>query len=290
MTKGQFIGYERAVLSACKVEVTREFEGQTLQRFTGHICRVSGAQWLHNLGVPLQFLQILGRWSCLTILKYLQTAPLQVLPETAANALMRGPAGGAGTDPLVLVQPDAGAEVFIEDSDDDAADRPQAVPDRRRKKRRTAGASGQQAVRPRASAASTDSLRSPGTPFLTWAPPLASAASQEEVSQLRTEVATMQAALDDLRGKESYIIQGRSRKHHRIAVSEVANVPTSWTTVCGWRYGLGQFYRANMIAVSVFLSFTIGHRVPIVSPFPARASLAPTTLVRPGRSPVEFGR
>ncbi|OLP87209.1 hypothetical protein AK812_SmicGene31602 [Symbiodinium microadriaticum] len=35
-------------------QVTKEFEGQVLQRFTGHIARVSGAQWLHNLGVPLQ--------------------------------------------------------------------------------------------------------------------------------------------------------------------------------------------------------------------------------------------
>ncbi|CAE7501758.1 unnamed protein product [Symbiodinium sp. CCMP2456] len=93
LSKDRFVKCVRQVLQACDVELTHEFEGQLLQRFTGHIARVSGAQWLHNLGVPLQMLQILGRWSSMTILKYLQTAPLQVLPDVAANTLLQGTTG-----------------------------------------------------------------------------------------------------------------------------------------------------------------------------------------------------
>ena len=57
----------------------------------------------------------------------------------------------------------------------------------------------------------------------------------------------MQSALEQLRDKETFIVQGRSRRHHVIAVPESANPPHAWTTVCGWRYGLSQFYRAQQI-------------------------------------------
>ncbi|CAE7231732.1 Dnmt3b, partial [Symbiodinium microadriaticum] len=60
----------------------------------------------------------------------------------------------------------------------------------------------------------------------------------------------MQSALEQLRDKETFIVQGRSRQHHVIAVPEKANPPTAWTTVCGWRYGLSQFYRAQHIGSS----------------------------------------
>ena len=90
LSKDQFIRASRATLRACGVETTREFEGLLLERFTGHIARISGVQWLHNVGVPMQMLQLLGRWASLTILRYLQAAPLQKLPETAAHALVHG--------------------------------------------------------------------------------------------------------------------------------------------------------------------------------------------------------
>ena len=57
LTKALFVKQVRATLGACDVELTREYEGQELQRFTGHIARVSGAQWLHNLGLPMQLVQ-----------------------------------------------------------------------------------------------------------------------------------------------------------------------------------------------------------------------------------------
>ena len=108
LTKALFVKQVRATLGAC------EYEGQELQRFTGHIARVSGAQWLHNLGLPMQLVQILGRWASLTILKYLQSAPLQVLPESAANALVRGPVGGVREDAWMLVQgTEAGASTVL---------------------------------------------------------------------------------------------------------------------------------------------------------------------------------
>ena len=117
ISKDSFIRHARATLQACDVPIIKEFEGQELHRFTGHISRVSGAQWLHNLGVPMQMLQILGRWSSLTILKCLQNAPLQVLPEVAANALAAGPSGHQGPSAWLLVGEQAEGPVVLDDSD-----------------------------------------------------------------------------------------------------------------------------------------------------------------------------
>ena len=90
LTKAEVIQATRNTLRACGVETTRSLKGHVFERFTGHVSRISGVQWLHNLGVPLQMLQALGRWASLTILKYLQAAPLQIVPEVAATALAQG--------------------------------------------------------------------------------------------------------------------------------------------------------------------------------------------------------
>ena len=109
MSKDEFIRCARLSLQACGVELTREFEGVTLHRFSGHVARVSGAQWLHTLGVPMPMLQVLGRWSSLTILRHLQSAPLQTLPETAARALTQGnPAAQREAPWLLIPTPAAG--------------------------------------------------------------------------------------------------------------------------------------------------------------------------------------
>ncbi|OLP86253.1 DNA (cytosine-5)-methyltransferase 3A [Symbiodinium microadriaticum] len=240
MTKETFVRHVRATLAACDVELTREFQGQELQRFTGHIARVSGAQWLHNLGVPLQMLQILGRWASLTILKYLQAAPLRVLPDVAASALTQGQPSGQGAAPWLTVSGAAGATetVVLEDSDnpdDGLATAPRLA------RKRKAPASGDQGVSDRAVGLGGRSA----VPDI--GPPLRETTCEGEVAALSLEVATMRAALEELRSQESFVVQGRSRKHHRIGVPESANVPSRWATVCGWRYGLGQFYRAASI-------------------------------------------
>ena len=136
------VRWVRACDTASMCGRSREYEGQVLQRFTGHIARVSGVR-LHNLGLPMRIIQILGRWSSLAILKCLQTAPLQMLPESAANARSRGPVGGIREDPWVLVQPAAtdSNEVLVRDSDEELPLRAQRP---RGRKRRAVDAGGHQ--------------------------------------------------------------------------------------------------------------------------------------------------
>ena len=237
ISKDSFVKLVRSTLQACDVETTKEYEGQLLQRLTGHIARVSGAQWLHNLGVPLQMLQVLGRWSSLTILRYLQSAPLQVLPEVAAAALQEGQHPRPRAAPWLMVSDPVSSQetVVLEDSDDPSASGG-VVPGQARAE--AAASTGH----PSATDVSAGDL-------LDFGAPRREADDSTAVEALTLEVATMKAALEDLQGRDSYI-QGRSRKHHRIGVPEAANMPSTWATVCGWRYGLSRFYRASWVGSS----------------------------------------
>ena len=229
MTKVIFVESTRRVLRACGEDTTRTYEGVELERFTGHIARISGAQWLHNLGVPLQMLQVLGRWASLTILRYLQAAPLQTLPETAAQALQLGPvptrlalAWGSAPQPQI----DEGIVAVADSGDEDTA---VEVPAPKRPRRQRA----------------PDARPEPaGSPLGDSQPGV----SREDLSSLQAEMGLLQMALQELQQQETYIVQGRSRKHHKIAVPERANKSDSWSTGCGWKYGFSRFHRAFSVA------------------------------------------
>ena len=73
------------------VQTTRQDEaGLQVERFTGHVLRVAGTQHLYLLGLRFDMVQLHGRWSSLAIQKYLQAAPLLLVPGTVARALSSG--------------------------------------------------------------------------------------------------------------------------------------------------------------------------------------------------------
>jgi hypothetical protein len=50
------------------------------RRYGGHSLRVTGAQYLASVGVPLLTIQLLGRWASDIIARYVAEAPLCALP------------------------------------------------------------------------------------------------------------------------------------------------------------------------------------------------------------------
>jgi len=54
--------------------------------FGGHSLRVSGAQYLAAVGVPVHLIQLLGRWASDTVLQYVREAPLLHLSATYMQA------------------------------------------------------------------------------------------------------------------------------------------------------------------------------------------------------------
>ncbi|CAE7364819.1 Dnmt3b [Symbiodinium sp. CCMP2592] len=91
LSKAAVVRGFRSVLHAAGIALTRPDEaGVHVQRFHGHMCRVSGAQWLISLNLAVHLVQILGRWSSAAIWKYVQSTPLLQLPAATAQALCSG--------------------------------------------------------------------------------------------------------------------------------------------------------------------------------------------------------
>ncbi|OLP77802.1 hypothetical protein AK812_SmicGene42098 [Symbiodinium microadriaticum] len=91
LSKSDKIAAIRDTLRRAGVQTTRQDEaGLQVERFTGHVLRVAGTQHLYLLGLRFDMVQLHGRWSSLAIQKYLQAAPLLLVPGTVARALSSG--------------------------------------------------------------------------------------------------------------------------------------------------------------------------------------------------------
>ena len=91
LSKVDMIECIRRTLRRAGVQTTRPDEsGPQIERFTGHVLRVSGTQFLYLLGLRFDMVQLHGRWSSLAVQRYLQAAPLLLVPATVARALASG--------------------------------------------------------------------------------------------------------------------------------------------------------------------------------------------------------
>lgn len=93
LTKSQTIEMFRNTIASANISTVRHDEaGQPVQRFHGHVMRVSGAQMLSRAGATVPQIQLLGRWSSHSVERYIQLAPLQTLPSLAPRLLNAEPA------------------------------------------------------------------------------------------------------------------------------------------------------------------------------------------------------
>ena len=88
LSKHDMVMMFRGVISAAGINTQRPDDLNVMvERFGGHVMRVSGAQFLSSQGIPLSTIQLLGRWTSNAIDRYLQSAPLLQLPQVAPLAL-----------------------------------------------------------------------------------------------------------------------------------------------------------------------------------------------------------
>lgn len=72
----------RRVIAATGTPTTRpDPQGRELQRFSGHVLRVSGAQLLASSGIPVQLIQLLGRWTSQAVMRYVQESHMVQIPN-----------------------------------------------------------------------------------------------------------------------------------------------------------------------------------------------------------------
>ena len=75
----------RSVAREAGEETTKVFCGKILERFGEHVMRISGAQFLSRRGVKLYIIQLVGRWGSLSVLRYVQEAPLAGAMQTRST-------------------------------------------------------------------------------------------------------------------------------------------------------------------------------------------------------------
>ncbi|CAE6912109.1 unnamed protein product [Symbiodinium sp. CCMP2592] len=91
LSKADMIMTIRETLKRAGVQTTRPDEaGIQVERFGGHVLRVAGTQHLFLLGLRFDMIQLHGRWSSLAVQKYLQEAPLLLVPGAVSRALSSG--------------------------------------------------------------------------------------------------------------------------------------------------------------------------------------------------------
>ena len=218
MTKSQVIACLRGLLTAANIPVTREDEqGNSLPRFAGHAFRVSGAQMLGAGGVPLQLIQLLGRWSSMSIQRYVQHSHLAVVPSVPEQLL--------GSQRSQILQDDVGT-----------CPQPQAVPGH------VAPGTPPRADRDRDSARDVP-VPSPCRVGPRWRAQLAS--QQSAIDTLAKQVSDLSLSLAP--PDQSFVVRRKSNIVHKGFLYETYNPPGVWKTPCGWSYGCSNFFRVPTV-------------------------------------------
>ena len=100
LSKAEMIAATRKTLKSAGVQTTRPDEsGQQVERFNGHVLGVAGTQHLYLLGLRFDMVQLHGRWSSLAVQRYLQQAPLLMVPSAVARGLASGVPAERGSRP-----------------------------------------------------------------------------------------------------------------------------------------------------------------------------------------------
>ena len=198
----------RSVLTAAGIQLTRTTEdGREVQRFHGHVLRVTGAQFCTAAGVSPELIQTHGRWKSLAVRRYTQDASLATTPSMASRVL-----GGVqpATPSFSPATPVPARDGLTPSGNGDAS---RSAPAAKRSRC---------ADRPRPGPAVQDLREEVQT--------LAASLQQLKTAVLRPE-------------SDPLVVWNRSKIAHKIGVNEQTNVPTSWRTTCGRPYGLGLFHR-----------------------------------------------
>ena len=219
-TKYMLVKNIRQTLEAGGLETTLTDDGGKLvEKYSGHCLRVSGAQFLAAAGVQVALIQLLGRWSSSAVERYIQQAPLSMVPQIPTEVLghsgsqranVRGDVGTAvGPSPITpapLTSRNEGVSVtpyplqgqLISDPEEGQNHRAQL------------------------------------------------AAQKRLLRSLQGDVASLQRAIKPPR--EVLIVRPRSSVVHRSTIDESQNQPSIWRSVCGWKYGCTRFFRVGVVS------------------------------------------
>lgn len=215
ITKHLLVQAVRRTLSVAGLEtILRDDTGRDIEKFGGHCMRVAGAQFLAAAGVQLPLIQLLGRWSSSAVERYVQNAPLSIVPQIPVEILKNH-----------------------EDVEPHSASRLQSS---------VGLAPATPAPAPSLEGLHGQPSQSDGPRFISE--PTEGKQQRAQLATHRRLIENMQDAIKDIQRAicppdEVLVLRPRSSVVHRSKCDERQNPPTSWRTVCGWRYGCTRFFR-----------------------------------------------
>lgn len=198
----------RLVLAAAGIDLQRpDGQGALKDRFHGHCLRVSGAQMLAAAGVQLQLIQLLGRWTSMSVQRYTQDAALILTPELPEAVLGERP---MTTDNSALPSAVTGPQSA-----------PQATP---------ADPVHHSTESHEATIRRLDSLDQ---------------RHSQDMAILRGQLASLKESV--AKPAHAFVKRIRSCIVHIGSMHELSNPPFQWKSRCGWQYGTANFLRVTDI-------------------------------------------
>ena len=233
VSKYQFVKCLRTTLQLAGVETTmNDAHGRAVERYGGHSLRVAGAQFLAAAGIQTALIQLLGRWSSSAIERYVQTAPLSVVPQIPGEVLA---AKAHRNSKQGVVSPGTPFAVAVPAT-------PRTAPyDRPASSSRTSSTPGRLISDP------ADGLDSSmGIPEVAQELRSTAATQSAQIDVLRAELANLAKAIKP--PDEVMVVRPHSSVVHKSLCDEIQTPPAQWRTRCGWRYGTSRFFRVGVMA------------------------------------------
>eukprot|EP00438_Fugacium_kawagutii_P022610 Skav212148 [mRNA] locus=scaffold1323:331971:333758:- [translate_table: standard] len=217
LSKLQSIDMICHVLDESGIELTRPDEqGIPRKRFGGHCLRVSGAQFLSASGVSTPLIQLLGRWSSLAVQRYVQQAPLSIVPGLPQRVLLDA---RPQEDPLAVAHRAMFPNTLAAS---------QAAPVAANA---VAASSGDQAV---------------GSGPVQPAPVSQDPEMVQRLHDVETQIQALRSMLTP--PENVWIIRRKSNIVHVGQPNESSIQPAHWRSKCGWAYGTANFYRLHHLS------------------------------------------
>ena len=231
ITKYLFTKALRQTLQQAGVETTiNDTGGKPIERYGGHSLRVAGAQFMAAAGVQTALIQLLGRWSSSAIERYIQTAPLSVVPQIPTEILSsevgrntKTGLGNPGTPAVVPPTPTVAPYPAPATPAREALVHSRLISDPLEGQDMSLGASMR---------ASADTAQI--------------AEHSAQIQSIKQEIFALARAVKP--PDELMIARPRSSVIHRSLCDELQNPPNQWRTRCGWKYGLSRFFRVGIMS------------------------------------------
>jgi len=234
VTKDNFVKWVQSLARECGLSS----EHNIFADFGGHVWRVSGSRHMYRMGIPINIIKLLARWSSIVVDHYLKDTPLEQLTDLyRSGASVSGTTSAAqGAGQLALCTSAEAAKYTLE------AVPPKHTPTVSRKNVK-------------------DLIESALRPLETQLVTISNM-----VTNVECDVVRCKDDIDVLRNRQTppFVMALQGRKGYHVTSGDYNLLhPTRWQTRCGWAYSACLFERHAEIPIGTSSSRLCKRCLPV---------------------------